>query len=57
VHLVVKDGGRGFDVAAARTGRGIGLINMEERIRLVNGDLAIESQPQHGTTIHARARV
>jgi PAS domain S-box-containing protein len=57
IHLVVKDQGRGFDAAAARRGRGIGLLTMEERIKLVNGTLSIDSQPQRGTTIHARACV
>jgi signal transduction histidine kinase len=57
VHLVVSDYGKGFDVAAARLGRGIGLISMEERIKLVHGALSIESQPAHGTTVHARVPV
>ena len=56
-NLMVKDSGRGFDVAAARAGRGIGLVSMQERIWLVNGDLSIESQPQRGTRIHAHVRV
>jgi signal transduction histidine kinase len=54
IHLMVGDDGAGFDVAAARSGYGIGLISMEERIKLVDGVLSITSQPQHGTDIHAR---
>jgi signal transduction histidine kinase len=54
IHLVVKDGGKGFDVEEAKTGRGIGLVTMEERIKLVNGDITIQSEPHGGTTIHAR---
>jgi len=57
VELVVSDAGKGFDVAAGRAGRGLGLISMEERIKLVDGDLSIDSQPHHGTTIHARVPV
>ena len=57
IQLRVRDDGRGFDVDAARTGRGIGLISMEERIKLVNGELLIESEPSRGTTVHARVRV
>jgi PAS domain S-box-containing protein len=58
VHLQVIDRGKGFNVeAAARTGMGIGLISMQERMKLVDGDLAIESQPLHGTVIHARVRL
>src|SRR5947207_1193739 len=54
IHLTVEDSGAGFDREAAKTGRGIGLISMEERLKLVNGTLSIDSQPRHGTTIYAR---
>jgi len=57
IHLVVRDHGKGFDVEAARTGRGLGLVSMEERIKLVNGALSIDSQPGRGSTIHARVGV
>jgi signal transduction histidine kinase len=57
IQLVVRDHGKGFDVEAGRRGRGIGLVSMEERIKLVGGTLAIESQPLHGTTVHARVRM
>ena len=53
IHLTVRDSGIGFDVQEVLTGRGIGLISMKERIKLVDGKLSIESQPQRGTTIHA----
>jgi PAS domain S-box-containing protein len=56
VHLLVRDQGQGFDVASARAGRGLGLISMEERIKLVNGRLSIDSRAGHGTTVHARVR-
>ena len=56
IHLVVRDQGKGFDVEAARTGRGLGLVSMEERAKLVNGALSIDSHPGRGTTIHARVR-
>ena len=54
VHLVVSDEGKGFDLAATKENRGIGLITMQERVSLVDGDLRIESQPGRGTTVHAR---
>ena len=50
IHLTVRDSGAGFDREAAKKSRGLGLISMEERLRLVNGPLSIESQPKHGTT-------
>jgi len=52
VHLIVRDSGKGFDVEAALQGKGLGLTSMRERVRLVNGTIAIESQPVSGTTIH-----
>ena len=54
IHLTITDSGIGFDRDAARTGRGLGLISMEERVKLVNGTLSIDSRLQRGTTIHAR---
>jgi PAS domain S-box-containing protein len=54
IHLIVSDLGRGFDIEAARQGRGLGLTSMRERVRLVNGTIAIESKPMGGTTIHVR---
>jgi PAS domain S-box-containing protein len=55
IHLVVRDAGQGFDVASAQAGRGLGLVSMGERLKLVGGVLSIESNPQRGTTIYARA--
>ena len=55
IHLTVSDSGVGFDIDAAKRGPGLGLISMEERLKMLNGTFSIESRPQHGTTIHARA--
>ena len=52
IHLIVHDSGKGFDVEAALQSKGLGLISMRERVRLVNGEIAIESKPMGGTTIH-----
>lgn len=57
LHLTVRDPGAGFDLEAAKQSRGIGLISMEERLKLVNGTLSIDSQPKRGTTIHARVPI
>jgi PAS domain S-box-containing protein len=54
IHLTVTDSGAGFDREAAKESRGLGLISMEERLKLVNGTLSIDSQPKRGTTINAR---
>jgi signal transduction histidine kinase len=54
VNLTVRDLGTGFDPEGAVKGSGLGLISMKERMKLVGGELLIESQPQLGTTIFAR---
>jgi PAS domain S-box-containing protein len=54
IHLIVRDSGTGFDVEAALRGKGVGLTSMSERVRLVNGTIAIDSKPMRGTTIHVR---
>lgn len=51
----VRDDGQGFDVAEVEGSyderTSLGLVNMRERARLINGDLTIESGPKQGTTI------
>jgi PAS domain S-box-containing protein len=54
IHLVISDLGRGFDLETAMQGRGLGLTSMQERIRLVNGTIEIQSKPMGGTTVHVR---
>jgi len=53
IHLTVKDSGKGFDPEMAVGGNGLGLVSMRERLALVGGQLAIQSRPALGTTIHA----
>jgi signal transduction histidine kinase len=54
VHLTVSDCGVGISLEAARKAGGLGLNRMQERLKLVNGTLSIESQLNAGATIHAR---
>jgi signal transduction histidine kinase len=54
VHLIVRDSGTGFDVEAAMQRKGLGLTSMRERVRLVNGTIAIDSKPMSGTRVHVR---
>jgi PAS domain S-box-containing protein len=54
IYLTVKDSGAGFDLEAVKESRGLGLISMGERLKLVRGTLAINSRPERGTTIEAR---
>jgi signal transduction histidine kinase len=54
IYLTVRDLGSGFDVEETTKNSGLGLISMAERVKLVNGELSVDSQPKRGTTIHAR---
>jgi signal transduction histidine kinase len=53
VNLLVEDKGEGFDLNEALNKGGLGIISMEERMRLVNGKLTIRSSPGRGTTVEA----
>ena len=52
--LKIRDQGRGFDPAVARLSPGIGLASMRERLRSVNGSLAIRTEDGLGTEVIAR---
>jgi signal transduction histidine kinase len=47
--IVIEDDGRGFDVSAPV--EGMGLAAMRERVRLLDGTMAVESRRGRGTTI------
>jgi two-component system, chemotaxis family, CheB/CheR fusion protein len=51
ITLRVVDTGDGFDLNEIKGKRGLGLISMEERVRLVNGKFGIQSQPGKGTMV------
>ncbi len=57
VHLIVRDSGQGFDLQTAMKNRGLGLVSMQERIKLVKGELSIDSQPTHGTIVSAKVPI
>jgi PAS domain S-box-containing protein len=51
--LRISDAGKGFDPSSQNPGAGIGLIGMNERLRLVGGKLAVRSEPNRGTEVLA----
>ena len=55
IDLTVKDSGTGFHPHEAMRGPGLGLTSMNERLRVVGGQLSIHSQRGRGTMIHAVA--
>ena len=57
IHLTISDTGVGFDLEAAMKGRGLGLVSMQERVRLVNGTISIASRLTRGTEITVQVPV
>lgn len=57
VLLTIRDGGPGFDLTKVRLGGGLGILNMNERARLVNGTFLLDSRPGDGTVITVRVPV
>ena len=54
ICMEVKDDGRSFTIGritSARTGGRLGLLGMQERARLINGQVTIKPQPGKGTTV------
>jgi signal transduction histidine kinase len=51
IHLTVKDGGVGFDNARLEGKAGLGLVSMQERVRLIHGTIHVDSTPAQGTRI------
>src|SRR5580692_1883827 len=55
-HLIfqVRDNGRGFDPEEAKARKSLGLVGMQERALLLNGELKVEGVPGAGTTMTLR---
>lgn len=51
ITFQVSDNGRGFDPEKAKANKSLGLVGMQERALLLNGDLKITGVPGAGTTM------
>lgn len=52
LHVSIEDDGKGFENdLSSRSSPHLGLIGMQERVRLLNGDFKIDSKPGTGTRI------
>jgi PAS domain S-box-containing protein len=54
IELRVADQGVGFDPGQAREGRGLGLVSMEERVKLLHGSFVLTTRPGAGTELRAQ---
>ena len=54
LHLEISDHGSGFDSAMTAGNSSLGLVGMRERVRLVQGQISIQSRKGAGTKIEVR---
>jgi PAS domain S-box-containing protein len=54
VELRVADQGVGFDPGQAHECRGLGLVSMEERVKLLHGSFVLTTRPGAGTELRAQ---
>jgi len=59
--VTIRDNGKGFDLKRGladlpRAGK-LGVAGMEERVRLLNGTMTIESEPGKGTRVMIEAPI
>ena len=51
LSIQIKDDGKGFLIQLAKGSYGLGLMNINNRIQLMNGQITVESSPGTGTVI------
>ena len=51
IAMSVTDDGRGFESGTAAGHRGLGLVSLDERVRMLDGVFAIETSSHAGTTV------
>jgi signal transduction histidine kinase len=57
ISMEVQDDGKAFPVERTSNGRSkksLGILGMQERVRLVNGDFVLKSRPGKGTTVRVQ---
>ena len=54
LELVIADDGQGFNLTEAQGVGGLGLISIDERVRLVGGSLTINTELQRGTQMRVQ---
>ena len=51
IEIIIQDDGRGFDLRDKQEGEHYGILNMKQRIELLEGNMTIDSFKNEGTTI------
>jgi signal transduction histidine kinase len=55
--MQIADNGRGLDPTTINTVRSLGIIGMQERVRLLDGELTIHGLNGQGTTVHVEVPI
>ena len=53
-ELTIVDDGRGFDIEAAKSIKGLGLVSISERVRLAGGTVSIVTELNKGTSVRVQ---
>jgi signal transduction histidine kinase len=51
IHLSIHDSGIGFDTNSESYRSGLGVVSMKERVRLVEGEFSVQSEPGDGVEV------
>jgi PAS domain S-box-containing protein len=57
LHLIVTDDGHGFDPQAMPDNGSLGIVSMRERVRMVQGQISVQSRPGEGTRVEVRVPI
>jgi two-component system, LuxR family, sensor kinase FixL len=57
LQLVVADDGHGFDLPAVELNASLGIVGMRERVRMLHGQISLQSHPGEGTRIEVRVPI
>jgi two-component system NarL family sensor kinase len=55
--LSIRDNGIGFDNSLVRSKNALGLVSIEERVRLIHGELSLQTKPGHGVVIKIKVLI
>lgn len=56
-YLTVEDNGIGFDTTKVNIKKGIGLKNIQARLKIINGTIDLQSEINKGTSIHIQCPI
>ena len=57
LHLTITDDGHGFDPEAVEARGSLGIVSMRERVRMVQGQISVQSRPGEGTRIEVQVPI